>query len=92
MRPGETVVEVYRGDCILPRGVYAIGPATIAGYTVMFNRETPSHAIAICDTPGGARTVVRTEDEALLEAMTREESCGRVVQARKDGHFGLAQA
>ena len=32
------------------------------------------------DTPGGRRTVVRTEDRALLESMTREEFCGRVVQ------------
>jgi len=33
----------------------------------------PSHAIAICDTPQGRRTVVRSEDQALLESMTREE-------------------
>jgi len=40
----------------------------------------PSHVIAICDTPQGRRTVVRSEDQALLESMTREEFCGRVVQ------------
>ena len=32
------------------------------------------------DTPQGRRTVVRSEDQALLESMTREEFCGRVVQ------------
>jgi hypothetical protein len=41
----------------------------------------PSHAIAICDTPASERTVVRSEDPAVLEAMMREEYCGRVVRA-----------
>jgi hypothetical protein len=57
-----------------------VGPATVVGYTVVFAGGVPSHAIAICDTPGGWRTVVRTEERALLESMTREEFCGRVVQ------------
>ncbi len=63
------------------------GPATIVGYTVMFNRDALSHGIAICDTPDGARTVVRSEDLTLLEAMTREEFCGRTVEVRRDGTF-----
>jgi acetyl-CoA C-acetyltransferase len=70
----------------LTGGDYA-GPATVVGYTVVFRREAPSHAIAICDTPGGARTVVRTEDTALLEAMIREEFCGRGVRVLADGSF-----
>jgi acetyl-CoA C-acetyltransferase len=57
-----------------------VGPATIVGYTVVFAGGVPSHAIAICDTPAGRRTVVRSEDRALLESMMREEFCGRVVQ------------
>ena len=28
--PGETATEVYRGDCILPRGIYSFGPTRIA--------------------------------------------------------------
>jgi acetyl-CoA C-acetyltransferase len=60
-------------------GDYA-GPATVVGYTVVFTGGVPSHAVAICDTPGGGRTVVRSEDRALLDSMTREEFCGRVVQ------------
>ena len=63
------------------------GSATIVGYTVMFNRHEPSHAVAICDTPDGKRTVVKTEDQALLESMTREEFCGRVVEVFRDGRF-----
>jgi acetyl-CoA C-acetyltransferase len=67
-------------------GDYA-GPATIVGYTVMFNRDEISHGIAICDTPDGVRTVVRTEDKALLESMTREEFCGRGIEVLSDGRF-----
>ena len=70
-------------------GDYA-GPAMIVGYTVMFSRDEISHGIAICDTPDGARTVVRTEDTALLESMTREEFCGRVIEVFRGGRFGIA--
>jgi len=48
-----------------------VGPATVVGYTVVFAGEVPSHAIAICDTPGGERTVVRSGNGALLESMMR---------------------
>jgi acetyl-CoA C-acetyltransferase len=64
-----------------------VGPATIVGYTVVFAGDVPSHAIAICDTPAGVRTVVRSEDSALLDAMMREEFCGRVVEVVADGEF-----
>jgi acetyl-CoA C-acetyltransferase len=72
--------EVAACDLPLPLDGDYVGPAAIVGYTVVFAGGVPSHAIAICDTPGGRRTVVRSEDQALLESMTREEFCGRVVQ------------
>jgi acetyl-CoA C-acetyltransferase len=58
-----------------------VGAATIAGYTVVFQQGEPAHAVAVCDTKDGRRTVVRSEDRALLEAMMREEFVGRVVRA-----------
>jgi len=67
-------------DPPLPLDGDYVGPAAIVGYTVVFAGGVPSHAIAICDTPQGRRTVVRSQDQALLESMTREEFCGRVVQ------------
>jgi len=67
-------------DPPLPLDGDYVGPAAIVGYTVVFAGGVPSHAIAICDTPAGRRTVVRSEDHALLESMTKEEFCGRVVQ------------
>lgn len=63
------------------------GPATIAGYTVIFRGDQPTHAVAICDTPAAARTVAKCEDPALLTAMTQEEFCGRTIHIGTDGHF-----
>jgi acetyl-CoA C-acetyltransferase len=83
----DVTAPVAARDVALPLAGDYVGPATIVGYTVVFTAGAPSHAIAICDTPGGARTVVRSEDGALLEAMMREEFCGRVVQADRGGGF-----
>src|SRR5439155_11881398 len=76
----DVTAEVAACDLPLPLDGDYVGPATIVGYTVVFAGGVPSHAIAICDTPAGRRTVVRSEDHALLESMTKEEFCGRVVQ------------
>jgi len=78
----DVTASVAEHDVPVPLDGEYGGPATIVGYTAMFNREQPSHAIAICDTPAGARTVVRTEDLALLDRMMREEFCGRVIEVR----------
>jgi acetyl-CoA C-acetyltransferase len=83
----DVTATVAAQDPPLPlTGEYA-GRATIVGYTVVFTRDQPSHAFAICDTPAGERTVVRSEDKALLEAMTREEFCGRVIEVFRSGRF-----
>jgi acetyl-CoA C-acetyltransferase len=78
---------VAERDQPLPLDESYVGPATIAGYTVMFNRDEPSHAVAICDTPQGERTVARCEDRALLVSMTQQEFCGRQIEVLSDGHF-----
>lgn len=67
------------------------GRATVVGYTVVFVGGTATHAIAICDTPGGKRTVARSDDAAALERMTRDEWCGRDVVMRRDGSFTLVE-
>lgn len=61
------------------------GPATIAGCTVSYKNNEISHGFAYCDTPAGQRTVVRIEEHALLEAMTREEFVGRAASIGEDG-------
>jgi acetyl-CoA C-acetyltransferase len=76
----DVTADAAARDRPLPLDGDYVGPAAIVGYTVVFAGGAPSHAIAICDTPRGGRTVVRSEDRALLESMTTEEFCGRVVQ------------
>lgn len=63
------------------------GPAVIVGYTVVFNKEEPSHGFAYCDTPDGARTVVKSADKDLLVKMTQEEFVGRPVTIAADRSF-----
>ncbi len=76
----DLTAAVAARDVPVPLDGDYVGPATIVGYTVVFAGGVPSHAIAICDTPAGRRTVVRSEERALLESMTQEEFCGRLVQ------------
>jgi len=67
------------------------GPASIVGYTVVFKKTEPSHAIAICDTPAGQRTVVRTEDRTLLRQMMEQEFCGRMIEVHQNGGFSSVE-
>jgi acetyl-CoA C-acetyltransferase len=65
------------------------GQACIAGYTVVFNKEEPSHCFAYCDTPSGARTVVKSADKALLAQMMESEFVGCVVTIEPDRTFTM---
>ncbi len=57
------------------------GPATIATYTIMYDRNgSRSHGAAICDLPTGARSYVRILDPSLLEEAERSELVGRAVE------------
>jgi uncharacterized protein (DUF58 family) len=60
VRPGEMVVEAYRGDCILPRGVYPIGPATIS----------------VSDPLGWFQVRLRVAGETELKVYPRFQSLG----------------
>lgn len=85
----DVTAEVAAANPPLPIAEDYVGPATIAGYTVVFQGGSPSHAIAYCDVPGGARTVVRSSTPALLDALMREEAVGKTVQVAADGDFAL---
>jgi len=63
------------------------GPVTIEGYTVAHRKGRPERALAACLTDAGRRTWAVATDPALLEAMMREEHCGR--RGRVDGRGGL---
>jgi len=65
------------------------GVATVTGYTVVYANDTPARAVAICDLPDGARTVVNATDPALLQVLVSEEFCGREVTIDRDGRFSI---
>jgi len=53
------------------------GAATVEAYTVMYGPEGPNVAHVAVLTPSGARAWARCEVRDVLEAMTKEEFCGR---------------
>jgi acetyl-CoA C-acetyltransferase len=59
------------------------GAAEVESYTVMYGADGPSVGHFACLTPRGQRFWVNTGDADLMQAMTREEFCGR--PARIDG-------
>ncbi|RIK98114.1 MAG: hypothetical protein DCC71_21220, partial [Proteobacteria bacterium] len=63
------------------------GPVTIEAYTVAHAQGAPRVAHAACLTDDGRRTWGTLADAAGMDAMLREEFCGR--RARIDGRGGL---
>jgi len=63
------------------------GSVIVESYTVMFKDARPHLGHAACLTPGGSRTWGIVTNPEVLQAMTREEHCGRA--ARLDGKGGL---
>jgi len=56
------------------------GAATVEGYTVMYGADGPSVGHVVCLLADGRRTWANCNEPDVLEAMTREEFCGRAVQ------------
>ena len=83
----DVTAEVAEQDAPLPLNGDYVGPATVVGYTVVFEQGQVSHGVAICDTPDGARTVARSDHAGLLAEMMRREFCGRVVEISQEGRF-----
>lgn len=83
----DITAAVAERDIPLPLSGDYVGPATIVGYTVVFQKGQVSHGVAVCDTPGGKRTVARNDDAVLLGEMMRREFCGCVVEISKEGTF-----
>jgi acetyl-CoA C-acetyltransferase len=81
----DVTAEVAAANPPVPIREDYVGPATIVGYTVVFQGGEPSHAIAYCDTPDGGRTVVRSAESALLTAMMAQEHCGRTILVGPNG-------
>lgn len=63
------------------------GPVTVEAYTVAHRAGEPRIGYLACLTPDGRRTWGTLDDPAALDAMTREEFCGRA--GRLNGVGGL---
>jgi acetyl-CoA C-acetyltransferase len=64
------------------------GPVTVEACTVAHRAGSPHVGHFACLTDDGRRTWGKVDDPALLDAMTREEFCGR--RGRLDGHGKLS--
>ena len=64
----------------------ATGPATVAAYSVVHDREGPAWGLAVCDLPDGDRCYARVDDVALMRVMEAEEWVGRVVDLIDGGN------
>jgi acetyl-CoA C-acetyltransferase len=62
------------------------GEGVVAGYTVLYEGDQPSRAVAVLDISEGRRTVAYSQDESLIQAMLEEECCGKSVTVH-DGQF-----
>ena len=67
----------------------ARGKATVATYTVIYNREGPERIVFICEYPDGRRTIVSTSETALAELATEEELCGRPIVLGPEGRIDI---
>ncbi|HSD28300.1 MAG TPA: hypothetical protein VLL75_13445, partial [Vicinamibacteria bacterium] len=65
------------------------GPVTIEAYTVAHQKGTPRIAHVACLTQDGRRSWGTLADPALMEAMMREEFCGRRGRLTGDGRLRL---
>lgn len=82
--------EVAEKDLPIPTTGDYEGPATVAGYTVSFHKETITHGFVYCDTPDGKRTVAKSMDAELLKQMTEEEFVGKQVNIEADRSFSYS--
>jgi acetyl-CoA C-acetyltransferase len=76
----------------LPRREVSIdhrGTATIESYTVMYGLAGAEVGHAACLLEDGRRTWANTRDAETMDAMTREELCGRPVEIDGRGSFAL---
>lgn len=56
------------------------GDASVESYTVMYGAEGPNIGHVVCRLPDGRRAWANCEQPEVLQAMTREEFCGRPVR------------
>ena len=58
------------------------GPGQVAAHTVLFGRGQAPRAVALVDTPAGARALIGGAAPGLIHALQREEFVGRGIEVR----------
>jgi acetyl-CoA C-acetyltransferase len=61
-----------------------VGPAAIAGYTVLHANGAPPRGVILADLPDGQRAMAATDDEDLVRGMEMLEFCGAPVTIADD--------
>lgn len=93
-QPDEGAIQA-RLDAIPQRRIADnyVGPATIATYTVMHDRQgEPTHGAAICDLPNGDRAYAKITKRDLLVRAEKEELVGKDVEITGGGPIGEINA
>ncbi|MCB1614620.1 MAG: hypothetical protein KDI30_01275 [Pseudomonadales bacterium] len=83
----DITAAVAEVDKPLPMNGAYTGAARVVGYTVVYNREGPSHAFVYAETPAGERTVAKSQDAGLLQKMVAEEYVGKMVEIHSGQGF-----
>jgi acetyl-CoA C-acetyltransferase len=56
------------------------GPARVAAHTVLFGRGQAPRAVALVDTPSGARALIAGTDTGLIHALQQDDFVGRQIE------------
>ena len=65
------------------------GAATVAGYTVLYDRAGPQRGVVVVDLPAGKRSIASTDDPRVMTHMITTEFCGANVNLHS-GRFEYA--
>jgi acetyl-CoA C-acetyltransferase len=78
--PDEAAAQA-RVDALPKRAIAntAAGPASVAAYSVVHDREGPAYGLLVCDLPGGQRCYARTDDPVAMRSLQDEEWVGRKI-------------
>jgi acetyl-CoA C-acetyltransferase len=68
----------------------AEGSGTVATYTVFYEGGAPKRAALLCDLDDDRRTLVLSDDAAVVATATTEELCGRALRVGPGGVVALA--
>jgi acetyl-CoA C-acetyltransferase len=82
----EAVDATPRRDCLADY----VGPITIESYAVMYGANGPVTGNIAGLTQAGERVWANTEDQDLIDDMTRREFCGLAAEVNAAGVFSLA--